>query len=95
MFVHVGRTALFLCFFVWYGVHEPSERSLKMDKAITVSNLTKAYKDHLAVDGISFEAGRGEFFSLLGVIQIFPHPRFLRALARKYKCSFHFFPFCF
>lgn len=37
-----------------------------MDKAITVSNLTKVYKEHTAVDGISFEAGRGEFFSLLG-----------------------------
>ena len=37
-----------------------------MDKAITVSNLTKAYKEHTAVDGVSFEVGRGEFFSLLG-----------------------------
>ena len=37
-----------------------------MDKAITVDHLVKKYKEHTAVDGISFEVGRGEFFSLLG-----------------------------
>ena len=37
-----------------------------MDKAITVEHLVKKYKEHTAVDGISFEVGRGEFFSLLG-----------------------------
>ena len=37
-----------------------------MDKAITVENLVKKYKEHIAVNGISFEVGKGEFFSLLG-----------------------------
>ena len=37
-----------------------------MDKAITVENLVKKYKEHTAVNGISFEVGKGEFFSLLG-----------------------------
>ena len=37
-----------------------------MDKAITVDHLVKKYKEHTAVDGISFEVGKGEFFSLLG-----------------------------
>ena len=37
-----------------------------MDKAITVDHLMKKYKEHTAVDGISFEVGSGEFFSLLG-----------------------------
>ena len=37
-----------------------------MDKAITVDHLMKKYKEHTAVDGISFEVGRREFFALLG-----------------------------
>ena len=37
-----------------------------MDKAITVDHLVKKYKEHTAVDGISFEVDGGEFFSLLG-----------------------------
>lgn len=34
--------------------------------AITVTNLTKKYSEHLAVDHISFEVGEGEFFAFLG-----------------------------
>lgn len=34
--------------------------------AIKVNNLTKRYKEHLAVDHISFEVGEGEFFAFLG-----------------------------
>lgn len=34
--------------------------------AITVSNLTKKYKEHLAVDGISFEVKEGDLFAFLG-----------------------------
>ena len=37
-----------------------------MDNAISVSSLTKTYREVTAVDGISFEVGRGEFFALLG-----------------------------
>ena len=37
-----------------------------MDKAISVSNLTKAYKEHTAVDGISFDVEKGSFFAFLG-----------------------------
>ena len=37
-----------------------------MENAITVENLVKKYKEHTAVNGISFEVGKGEFFSLLG-----------------------------
>ena len=37
-----------------------------MENAITVNHLVKQYKEHTAVNGISFEVGRGEFFSLLG-----------------------------
>lgn len=35
-------------------------------KAITVKGLTKKYKEHLAVDHISFEVEKGEFFAFLG-----------------------------
>ncbi len=35
-------------------------------KAITVDNLSKSYKKHLAVDAISFEVQEGEFFAFLG-----------------------------
>ena len=35
-------------------------------KAVTVKNLTKKYKEHLAVDSISFEVEEGEFFAFLG-----------------------------
>jgi len=34
--------------------------------AITVDGLTKKYKEHLAVDNISFEVKEGEFFAFLG-----------------------------
>lgn len=34
--------------------------------AITVANLTKKYKNHLAVDDISFEVREGELFAFLG-----------------------------
>ena len=35
-------------------------------KIIEVTNLTKKYKEHTAVDGISFEAEEGELFAFLG-----------------------------
>jgi len=35
-------------------------------KAITVNNLIKDYKEHRAVNGISFEVGEGELFAFLG-----------------------------
>lgn len=34
--------------------------------AITVNHLSKKYKEHLAVDNISFAVGEGEFFAFLG-----------------------------
>lgn len=34
--------------------------------AITVKNLSKKYKEHLAVDNISFEVKEGDFFAFLG-----------------------------
>lgn len=37
-----------------------------MEKTIEVSNLTKRYGEVIAVDGVSFEVARGEFFGLLG-----------------------------
>jgi ABC-2 type transport system ATP-binding protein len=36
------------------------------ENAIEVRDLTKAFRDVVAVDGISFEVNRGEVFSLLG-----------------------------
>ncbi len=38
-----------------------------MDKAIKTINLTKKYKNTLAVDGLSLEIEQGEAFALLGV----------------------------
>ena len=35
--------------------------------AIKIENLTKKYKDVVAVDGLSLSIGEGELFSLLGV----------------------------
>ena len=35
-------------------------------KIIEVTNLTKKYKEHTAVDGISFEVEEGELFAFLG-----------------------------
>ena len=35
--------------------------------AIRIENLTKAYKDTVAVDGLSLTVAQGELFSLLGV----------------------------
>jgi len=39
-----------------------------MDSIISVKNLTKKYSksDKVAVDGISFEVKKGDFFALLG-----------------------------
>ena len=34
--------------------------------AVSVKNLTKKYKEHTAVDGISFDVKEGEFFAFLG-----------------------------
>lgn len=42
------------------------ELSDKMD-AIIIKNLTKKYKDVIAVDNVSFSVKKGELFSLLGV----------------------------
>ena len=35
-------------------------------KIIEVTNLTKKYKEHTAVDGISFDVEEGELFAFLG-----------------------------
>ena len=35
-------------------------------KVIEVKNLTKKYKEHTAVDGISFDVEEGEIFAFLG-----------------------------
>ena len=37
-----------------------------MSNAISVNNLTKRYKEHTAVDSISFDVREGEFFAFLG-----------------------------
>lgn len=37
-----------------------------MAKAIEIKNLTKCYKEHKAVDGISFSVEKGELFAFLG-----------------------------
>ena len=37
-----------------------------MTNAISVENLTKKYKEHTAVDNISFDVKKGEFFAFLG-----------------------------
>jgi len=37
-----------------------------MENVIKVNNLTKHYGEVIAVDGVSFEVARGEFFGLLG-----------------------------
>lgn len=37
-----------------------------MDTAITVSNLTKKFKDFTAVDDVSFSVNKGEIFAFLG-----------------------------
>lgn len=37
-----------------------------MAKAIEITNLTKCYKEHKAVDGISFTVEQGELFAFLG-----------------------------
>ena len=37
-----------------------------MKKAISVRDLTKSYKEHEAVKGISFDVNEGEFFAFLG-----------------------------
>ena len=37
-----------------------------MENAIEVRELRKKYRETIAVDGISFEVGRGEIFGLLG-----------------------------
>ena len=41
------------------------ERKKKMN-AVSVKDLTKKYKEHLAVDHISFDVKEGEFFAFLG-----------------------------
>ncbi len=38
-----------------------------MEKAIKINNLTKEYKDVVAVDNLNLEINEGELFSLLGV----------------------------
>jgi len=37
-----------------------------MDYVLECKNLTKKYKEHLAVDNISFDVKKGEFFAFLG-----------------------------
>ena len=39
---------------------------MNSDIAIKVTNLKKYYPEHKAVNGISFEVGKGEIFALLG-----------------------------
>ena len=38
-----------------------------MEKAISINNLRKEYKDVVAVDNLNLEIYEGELFSLLGV----------------------------
>ena len=37
-----------------------------MEKVLQVDGLRKSFKDVRAVDGVSFEVGRGELFAFLG-----------------------------
>ena len=39
---------------------------MNSDIAIKVTNLKKSYPEKNAIDGISFEVGKGEIFALLG-----------------------------
>lgn len=48
------------------GTFEKQFERMKDMDAIKVKNLTKEYKEHLAVDHISFEVKEGEFFAFLG-----------------------------
>ena len=69
--MHVGRAALFC-------VRKSDRIGLKIDtpqlaaeleeamNAITVSDLSKEYQEHLALDHISFEVKEGELFAYLG-----------------------------
>ena len=66
--MHVGSTSLFMCVLCGYDAfvtrkHKYGEADLE---AITVNNLIKDYKEHRAVDGISFEVEEGELFAFLG-----------------------------
>jgi ABC-2 type transport system ATP-binding protein len=48
------------------GAAVPSRRAPASDVAIVVEGLVKRYGDLTAVDGVSFEVRRGEFFGILG-----------------------------
>ena len=37
-----------------------------MTQAVSISNLTKSYGNHVALDRISFDVGKGELFGLIG-----------------------------
>lgn len=56
-----------LFFYAFFMIRfiQQKERTFEMN-AITVKNLSKKYKDLLAVDNISFEVKEGEFFAFLG-----------------------------
>jgi len=45
---------------------EPAKGVVPRVPAVVVSNLSKRYKDVIAVDGISFSVGEGEIFGILG-----------------------------
>ena len=63
MYLHVGPAALFFLF-VFDNIKMETRRMLM--KAITVKELTKKYKEHVAVDHLSFEVEKGELFAFLG-----------------------------
>ncbi len=45
---------------------QPHRGRIRVEPIITVKDLTKKFKDFVAVDGISFSVAKGEFFGLLG-----------------------------
>ena len=65
LLLQVGRVALFILFAFRYDAGSLWKGANSMN-AITVEHLRKKYKEHVAVDDISFQVKEGELFAFLG-----------------------------